>query len=119
MFSNQEQAPTAVPFHYSDNKAIVVLDRDGEDDNALRLAYMWARWVVRRTLAGTDEAEFDLARISRLIEDAQRSIDRATTIRRYHSTAIRQIELAGGELDSLAEETDRALEQIREALAAE
>ena len=52
VFTTQEQAPTSVPFHYAGNKAIVVLDKEGLDDAALRLAYMWARWVVRRDLCG-------------------------------------------------------------------
>ena len=50
VFRSQEQAPTSVPFQYSDDKAIVVLDPDDGDDSALRLAYMWARWTVRRPL---------------------------------------------------------------------
>ena len=51
VFRSQEQAPTSVPFQYNDDKAIVVLDPDDGDESALRLAYMWARWTVRRRLA--------------------------------------------------------------------
>ena len=38
VFSTQAQAPTSVPFQYTDTRAIVVLDKDGLDDSALRLA---------------------------------------------------------------------------------
>ena len=63
VFTTQEQAPTSVPFHYAGNKAIVVLDKEGLDDAALRLAYMWARWVVRRDLCGAPADELDLERV--------------------------------------------------------
>ena len=52
VFSAQDEAPTSVPFHHTGNKAIVVFDAEDGDDSALRLGYMWARWVVRRELAG-------------------------------------------------------------------
>ena len=52
VFSAPDEAPTSVPFQYTGNKAIVVFDADDGDDSALRLGYMWARWVVRRELAG-------------------------------------------------------------------
>ena len=71
VFRSQEQAPTAVPFMYSDDKAIVVLDPDDCDDAALRLAYMWARWTVRKQLAAADEAEgVDVERVRCLLDDA-------------------------------------------------
>src|SRR5439155_1211995 len=57
VFRSQDQAPTAVPFAHFDDKAIAVLDPDDEDESALRLAYMWARWTVRKGLAVGDEAD--------------------------------------------------------------
>ncbi len=48
VFRSQDQAPTSVPFQYNDDKAIVVLDPDDGDELGTRLAYMWARWTVRR-----------------------------------------------------------------------
>lgn len=117
-FTTQEQAPTAAPFHYSDTKAIVVFDQDGADDTALRLAYMWARWVVRRQLAGTSGADLELARISSLIEDARRALDRVTNIKRFHSQAKRSIELAADQVKGLANEVDQALEALKAELNA-
>ena len=57
VFRSQDQAPTSVPFQYYDDKAIVVFDPDDDDESALRLAYMWARWTVRKGLAVSEEAE--------------------------------------------------------------
>ena len=68
VFRSQDQAPVPVPFHYSDCKAIVVLDPDDGDDSALRLAYMWARWAVRRSLGVSEHDDVDLERVTRLLE---------------------------------------------------
>jgi hypothetical protein len=118
VFTTQEQAPTSVPFHYAANKAIVVLDKEGGDDSALRLAYMWARWVVRRELCGTSGDELDLERVGVLIDDAARAIDRCTQIRKYHTQARNGIDKAGAELDALADEVRGSLDAIAEELAA-
>ncbi len=117
VFTTQEQAPTSVPFHYAGNKAIVVLDKEGADDSALRLGYMWARWVVRRDLCAEPSDELDVARIGGLIDDAARAIDRCTTIRKYHTQARKGIEHAGLELDALVDEVRESLDAIGEELA--
>jgi hypothetical protein len=110
VFDSQANAPTAVPFHYVDDKAIVVLDGDGTDDAAMRLAYMWARWMVRRKLT-TDTAEaIDHERVRALIEAARRSIERVKTIRSCHSRVTKAIDEAKSETSLLAEE-------VREVLA--
>lgn len=118
VFTTQEQAPTSVPFHYSGNKAIAVLDKEGTDDSALRLAYMWARWVVRRELCGTPVDELDIERVCALIDDASRGIERCTTIRKYHTQARKGIDQAGSELDAMVDEVRQSLDAIAEELAA-
>jgi hypothetical protein len=118
VFCTQEQAPTSVPFHYAGNKAIVVLDDEGIDDSALRLAYMWARWVVRRDLCGGPADDLDLERIGTLIDDAARAVDRCTQIRKYHTQARNGIDKAGAELDALVDGVRESLDAIAEELAA-
>ena len=111
VFSSQDEAPTTVPFSYSDNRAIAVLDEDG-DDAALHLACMWARWLVRRHFASAGGGDLDTARITALIEDAGRALDRSTTIKRSHTQARKGIEQAGRELTSLVTEVREALEAL-------
>lgn len=118
VFSTQEKAPTSVPFHYAGNKAVVVLDDEGLDDSALRLAYMWARWVVRRELCGGSADEVDFERVTTLIDDASRAIDRCTQIRKYHTQARSGIDKAGAELDSLVDGVRESLDAIAEEIAA-
>jgi len=117
VFTTQEQAPTSVPFHQSGNKAIVVFDADGSDDAALRLAYMWARWIVRRELSGAGADDVDLGRVSALIEDARRAIDRASAIKRCHTTAKKSIDQAAEQVAALTCEVQEALDAVAEELA--
>ena len=110
VFSRQDLAPTSVPFHYSENKAIVVLDPEDGDPSTLRLAYMWARWVVRRTVAGASVDDgIDLERAGRLIDDACRAVERTVTIRGSHTKARKAIDQAGEQVDLLSAEVSHAL----------
>lgn len=110
VFSSQDLAPTHVPFHYTENKAIVVLDPDESDTAALRLAYMWGRWVTRRTVAATSDAGLlDRERITRLIDDASRSLERTKAIRSAHTKAHKAIDQAHEQLGLLSEEASEAL----------
>lgn len=112
VFSSLDKAPSMVPFHYADNRAIVVLDEDGQDDGALRLAYMWARWVVRRNLAGSEADEFDFERIASLIDQARTALGRVKAIRTCHSKATNAIEQAAGEVTRLNNEIDSTLAEL-------
>jgi hypothetical protein len=117
VFRSQEQAPTAVPFMYSDDKAIVVLDPDDFDDSALRLAYMWARWTVRKQLAATDEGEgIDVERVRCLLDDASRALERHATIKRAHTAARKGIEMAADQVEALVHESREALEELETEL---
>jgi len=118
VFSSQEEAPTSVSFSHSGDKAIAVYDAEDGDDSALRLAYMWARWVVRRELAGTAAEDVDVERIGTLIEDALRAIDRVTTIKRSHTQAKKSIDQAGEQVALLATEVRDALDAVSEELSA-
>jgi hypothetical protein len=116
VFDSQANAPTTVPFHHIDDKAIVVLDDSGTDDAALRLAYMWARWIVRRNLTGDGGDTIDHERVRSLIEQARRSIGRVTTIRKCHSSATKAIEDAKSETSQLADEVRGALADLEAEL---
>lgn len=117
VFSDQTLAPTAVPFQFFGNKAVVVLDPAGHEDGALRLAYMWSRWVARRALAADGgDAGVDVERAARLINDARLAIERATTIRGSHTKAKRAIDQAGMQLDELSDAVTQALRELSEEL---
>jgi len=112
VFANQDKAPTSVPFHYSDTKAIVVMDPDGLDLNALHLAYMWARWVVRREIAVSNGEDMDTERITALINDARRALERQTAIKRFHSEARNGIDRAANQVNDLVDEVESALASL-------
>ncbi|MET0276498.1 MAG: hypothetical protein ABW211_06605 [Acidimicrobiia bacterium] len=113
VFRSQEQAPTSVPFMYTDDKAIVVLDPDDEDDAALRLGYMWARWTVRKQLASSEEQDgIDVERVRCLLEDASRALERHATIKRAHTVARKGIDQAGEQVQLLVAESRTALDDL-------
>jgi hypothetical protein len=118
VFRSQEQAPTAVPFAHFDDKAIVVLDPDDEDDSALRLAYMWARWTVRKGLAVSEEAEIDLERVRCLLDDASRALERHTSIKRFHTQAKKSIDQAADQVRDLVTEVHDSLDALDTELRA-
>jgi hypothetical protein len=116
VFSDQPLAPTKVPFSYTDNRAIVVLDKGGDDRNALRLGYMWARWIVRRSLSGAARDKIDHERVAALVDDATKALSRATTIRRNHTIAKKHIDDATAQVKDLVEEVHEALAEIENEL---
>jgi hypothetical protein len=116
VFSSMAQAPTTVPFHYSGNRAIVVLDEDGVDDGALRLAYMWARWMARRELSDAEVDAIDLDRISTLIGQARTALGRVKTIRSCHSKIVNAAGHAGDELSHLNDDVQSTLSELASAL---
>jgi hypothetical protein len=119
VFRSQDQAPTAVPFTYTDDKAIAVLDPDDEDDAALRLAYMWARWTVRKQLStGDDDDAIDVERVRCLLDDASRALERHATIKRAHTAARKGIDMAAEQCESLVVEVRDALDELHGELQA-
>lgn len=118
VFRSQEQAPTAVPFAHFDDKAIAVLDPDDEDESALRLAYMWARWTVRKGLAVSEEAEVDLERVRCLLDDASRALERHTAIKRFHTQAKKSIDQAADQVRDLVGEVHESLDALDAELRA-
>jgi hypothetical protein len=115
VFSRPGLAPASVPFQWSGNKAVVVLDKDDPDDRAFRLAYMWARWIARRQLAS--EETLDLGRVEASLVDARHALERVANVKRCHSTARKKIDEAGREVEALADEVDIALAEVRKQIA--
>lgn len=116
VFSNQDAAPTRVPFHQvGDNRAIVVLDKATSDEGALRLAYMWARWTLRRA---ESESVHDLNPdcIREAIDDARQALNRCTNIKRAHATIRKKVDEASNQLASMQNELDGTLSDLGELL---
>jgi hypothetical protein len=116
VFSSAANAPIAGDFQDFGDKAIVVLDKDEGDARALRLACLWARWVVGRELAGTAE-ELDRERVLLLVDRARRALNAASTVRRSHTAARNQIDEAVKHFDGLVCAVDEALAELVGELA--
>ncbi|MDQ1537893.1 MAG: hypothetical protein QOE58_2286 [Actinomycetota bacterium] len=111
VFASYEAAPITSSFANWGDKAILVLDKDDPDPMAVRLAYMWARWVAKRELAGHDD-EVDLARVEVLIDDVRRALQRTTYVKKCHTSARKSIDEATASIEVLATEVTTALDQL-------
>ncbi|HVA08442.1 MAG TPA: hypothetical protein VNG12_17035 [Acidimicrobiales bacterium] len=115
VFATPDNAPASVPFTPYGNKAIVVIDPEIPEDRVLELAYMWARWEARKALTVDAEA-IDHAAVEMAFGTVQRALNRATTVRRCHSTVLNNIGQAKREVDELVAEIADALAALRVAL---
>ncbi len=116
VFSSAANAPIAGDFQDFGDKAVVVLDKEQGDAHALRLACLWARWVVGRQLAGAvDELDREQARL--LLERAKRALNTATAVRRAHTAARNQVDEAGKHFETLVQGVDEALTALAGELA--
>lgn len=111
VFSSRENAPIDDPFQPYGDKAVVVIDKYDPDPSVLKLACLWARWVVRRELNDRGE-DLDADRIASLIEDGRRALSRASTVKRALSGAKRKVEEAEDHLDTMATGLEQVLGDI-------
>jgi hypothetical protein len=114
VFSSQEFAPIPTLFVPYGNKAVLVLDAEEPDVHAAELAYCWARWVLRRSRETEPGKIFDAAAFAEALAAATRALERASTIRRCHSTVTKQVSQASEELGSLVTDVRQALDDLRE-----
>lgn len=117
VFSGQDKAPTCEPFVPFGAKAVLVVDKDDPDHAAVRLAYTWARWVARRTLASATNTA-DLDRVESLLEEAKRELTRVSSVRRALSTASKKIGEAGSEVNVMTENLQGLLDAVCEEIGA-
>lgn len=117
VFSSQANAPTSAPFHYVGNRAVVVLDKDELDERPLKLALLWARWVVRRQL-GEASVDLDLGRVEELIDEGRGALKRVAVIRRCLSTGKKQVDEAIGHVSELANDIERVFDRLKAEIAA-
>lgn len=115
VFSSQALAPTTVPFQYSSDKAIAVLDKSDLDGRNLRLACTWARWVVRRRLAEPVDG-VDVERVEAHLADAALALKKLSKLKGCHTAAKRSIDQAGAIADALKADIDEAIEAVRAEL---
>jgi hypothetical protein len=116
VFSSQDVIPGTEPFRWFDRCAIVVLDKDELDPHALRLAYLWARWVATRD-ASTASDDVDVDRLLVVVESACRGLKTASAVRGSHTQAKKAIDQAGRQLDALLADVQAALDELQLVLA--
>jgi len=117
VFSLPEHCPVPDPFTIFDNRAIVLYDKNAPDASVLRLACMWARWVVQRESQPGDQ-QVDIDDVRALLEDARRILGRRANIRRAHSFATKKIQEASEQVDEMHDGFSEVIEKIEQAISA-
>jgi hypothetical protein len=115
VFSRAELAPSSLPFSWSGNRAILVYDKDEPDNNALQLAYAWARWVCRRDLT-TDGSAIDVGRVEACLTKASQALARQVSARSCFTAATKKIDEGVNHLTALVGEVRDALTELSEEL---
>ena len=118
VFSRAANAPAALPFHWSGNRAILVYDKDDPDDDALQLAYAWARWVCRRELTA-EGGSLDVGRIEAALTRARQALQKHQTARSCFTAATKKIEEGSGHVTSMVGEVRAALSELWDAVKGE
>lgn len=114
VFDSPEKSPSSSPFQYRGNKAMVSLADD--DTSALKLAYMWARWITRRACEPAGPDSIDLDRVTEIIEKASRAVNRRSTIKSNHTKAINGIEAAQSIVVQMTTEIEELLTELGEVV---
>jgi hypothetical protein len=112
VFGNVDTAPIKVPFAPYGDRAVLVIDKDDPDESAVRLAYIWARWVASRRL-GENNVSIDVEKIETLISDTIRALQHASQVRKCHTMARKGIEEAGEHLDTMARDIKSTMDELR------
>jgi hypothetical protein len=112
VFAGPHLAPIATPFWYSGNRAVVVFDKTDPDPNVLQLAYEWARWVARRSVADPGAA-LDLPRVQAGIDRVRLALTRHQAIKACHSAIKNKADEARGHVADLVGEVDQAMDDLR------
>jgi hypothetical protein len=115
VFSRQEFAPGPLPFSWSGNRAVLVYDKDDPNDDALQLAYAWARWICRRELTA-DGAALDVGRIEAALTRARQALARQQAARSCFTAATKKIGEGAGHVTALVDEVRSALTELWDEL---
>jgi hypothetical protein len=116
VFSRQELAPGPLPFSWSGNRALLVYDKEDPDDNALQLAYAWARWICRRELTA-DGAALDTRLIEAALTRVRQALSKQQSARSCLTAAKNKIDEAAEHVTALVDEVRSALTELWDLLS--
>jgi len=116
VFAGENLAPIGVTFWYSGNRAILVYAKADPDGRALRLAYEWARWVCRRTMARDDGPALEVEAVHAAIDRARLALKRHQSIKACHSAIKNKADEARGHVADLVAGVDQAIVELLDAI---
>jgi hypothetical protein len=84
-------------FRENGNIAILILDSQEPDPNAIKFAYLWSRWVCRRDNA----SQLDAGSVRDVMEAIQRELSVVKAIKSHHTTMTNELDLVRPKVDGL------------------
>jgi hypothetical protein len=112
---DSQAPPREQRFSWSGNRAVLVYDKDDPDDNALQLAYAWARWICCRELTA-DGAALDVGRIEAALTRGRQALARQQAARSCFTAATKKIDEGAGHVTALVDEVRSALTELWDEL---
>jgi hypothetical protein len=101
-------------FRESGNTAILILDTEEPDSNAIRFAYLWSRWNLKRATTVLLES----GRVREIMEAISREISVITQIKGHNSKISTEIELLKPKVNALEEHVKEQLNHLQELVEA-
>jgi hypothetical protein len=93
------------------NKLILVLDPEEISEEMVQLAYLWARWKAKASVANF-EVKVDTEGIRRTIETLRVQIKDLRNVNLHHTAAIKSVNEAGAVLESFKGSAKSALADL-------
>lgn len=113
-FASSETCPYSVPFTYHGNQAVVVYDGTDPDDQALAVAYAWARWVARRSQQASED--LDAETILNALHDAEEGLKKKREVLKGLTQASKGIEASRTALNAMSDAVEASLRLMRATL---
>lgn len=99
-------------FRESGNTAILILDTENPDSNAIRFGYLWSRWHLKRSSTGLLES----GRVREIMDSINREMSLITAIKGHNSKITKEFELIGPKVEALETNIKEQLNQLQELI---
>lgn len=99
-------------FRETGNTAILILDTEDPDPNAIRFAYLWSRWNLKRSSTGLLES----GRVREIMDSINREMSLITAIKGHNSKISKELELINPKVEALETNVKDQLNQLQELI---
>lgn len=95
-------------FRENGNIAILILDSQEPDPNAIKFAYLWSRWICRRD----NSSLLDVGSVRDVMEAIQRELSIVKAIKSHHTSIANELNLVGPKVEGLEQNIKAQLDKL-------